>query len=299
MKTYFIRHTNSLRIDDATREKLWADRRIAIHFPDNSNGRMGPRDNSSLDPNDYPKKGRKQMRTLCELAKTGGYVCAEHYGKSDCLLGYVKPGSKIDLVRGHWDGESGYGSRKAILKSLRLGRVRLLAPCDSAVILVGRPRQGTIAHWRRGEEEGFVRNIVDGRHVRPSLGTLHPYQQEIMCGEFLRSREVKAYGLPRLAHLLLPIGRNLRGIDICGITESGRTIFAQVTYHRLEHCDKKMKSLLAFRDGRRNDLILFCKASKPTTSKGVKIVPLQAVYEKFAATATGKRWVERVANPIR
>jgi hypothetical protein len=36
MKTYFIRHTEALDIDDATRQKLRDERRVAIHFPDDA-----------------------------------------------------------------------------------------------------------------------------------------------------------------------------------------------------------------------------------------------------------------------
>jgi hypothetical protein len=58
------------------------------------------------------------MRALATLADEGGYVCAEYYGQSECALGYVKPGSNIELVYGHWGSVNGHQGtrRKKLLK---------------------------------------------------------------------------------------------------------------------------------------------------------------------------------------
>src|SRR5215469_17693150 len=125
-------------------------------------------------------------------------------------------------------------------------------PSDFAVIFVGRPRQGTIMRWKRAGST--VENAVERKQPIPSLGDLSPDQQETMCSEFLRSGSTEKLGLSRLAHLLLPVGRTMKGIDICGITTSGHTLFAQVTYRGIEDCQEKIDKLLAYRDSGRNIL---------------------------------------------
>jgi hypothetical protein len=54
MKTYFARHTVDLDVDEATRARLWNERIVAIHFPEDRNNIIGPTDNESVDPDDYP-----------------------------------------------------------------------------------------------------------------------------------------------------------------------------------------------------------------------------------------------------
>jgi hypothetical protein len=294
MNTYYIRHTKGLDINDATRQGLWDERRIAIHFPNNKTGKLGKRDNASLDLADYPKDGQKPMRALAELAKNGGYVCAEYFQHSECILGYIRPDSKIELIRGTWGSKYGYDGREAILKSLQLERVKLVNPSDLAVIFSARPRQGTIMRWRRAGNT--VENAVEGRRAKFSLSLLSHDQQEIMCSEFLRSSSAVGLGLPKLAHLLLPVGRTMKDIDIWGITESGKMLFVQVTYLRLEDCDAKLQALLKYRGPDQNKLLLFCDSPEVSDKDGVKIVPLQRCYDAFVATPTGKVWIERATG---
>jgi hypothetical protein len=100
------------------------------------------------------------MKTLVTLSERGGYVRAEHYGHSDCMLGLIPPKSKITLLKGNWGIKYGRSGRTAILKTLRLTKVRLVKPLDYAVLAVGRPRQGTIMRWHLARNT--VQNLVDG-----------------------------------------------------------------------------------------------------------------------------------------
>ena len=290
MDTYFIRHTEALDVDDATRQKLWDDRRIGIHFPHDVNGELPKRgDNSSLDPNDY-SRGKSQMRILSELAKNGGYVCAEHFQHDECVVGRVRPGSPIELIHGMWGSLNGYEGRKAILKTLRLENVKLVRRSDSALILVGRPRQGTVMHWPSAGKT--IENAVMGRTVAPALDQLSHAQQEIMCSEFLRSPDAAKLGFPQLVHLILPVGRTMRGIDIYGMDTAGKRIFGQVTYLGIKDCGGKLEAPRQFSGDRGDALLLFCHCPKLLFSRGVKIVPLRMVYDLFVAKPTGKLWIE-------
>jgi hypothetical protein len=190
--TYFIRHTESLRIDEKTRRRIWNDRRIAIHFPSDRAGKMRGRDNTSVDPADYsPKKGKKQMKALAQLGSAGGYVCAEHHGHKRCMLGFVRPQSKIELIRGHWSIQSDYPGRVAILKTLKLAKVKLVHPTESAAFLAGRPRMGTISPWYSVGK--LIKAIVKGEKIRLSLDLLLPPPNKKRCA-------VSFYGPVKLGH---------------------------------------------------------------------------------------------------
>jgi hypothetical protein len=298
MDTYFIRHTESIDIDEKTRERIWKERRIAIHFPGKANGKLGRQDNVSSDPDDYsPKRGRKQMRALAELARTGGFVCAEHYGHKRCMLGLVKPKSKIELMRGHWGTRNGMPGKVAVLKTLKLHKIKMVHPTESAAFLAGRPRMGTISPWYSVGK--LIGSIVNREVIKPSLELLLPPQQEVMCGEFLRTIDSTRLNLPQMTQLLLPVGGTLRDVDIWGIDENGNEVIAQVTYRSPENCDKKIKALRKHRVSKGGKLILFCKCSKLENRDGVLIVPLRLVYEKFTSTPSGKLWLKHILGLVR
>lgn len=148
MNTYYIRHAESLDIDDATRRWLWNGRQVAIRFPRDRNGDLGPWDNESLDPNDYDANARVNIAALLELARQGGYVVAEYHGHDEYLVGRVEPGSEVELMRGRWGDDGPHPGRKAVLKTLRLHDVRVRSADDLADILQHRPRRGTLRRWR-------------------------------------------------------------------------------------------------------------------------------------------------------
>jgi hypothetical protein len=143
MHTYFARHTNHLLIDDTSRKRLWEECRIAVHYPENASGNLAKTDNASSRPEDYPpkSKARSVIGALKTLADEGGYVCAEHFGENQVQIGWVPPGSAIELIDGRWAPPE---DRTAVLKTIRLQKVRVLTPLESAVVLAGRPRMGTL-----------------------------------------------------------------------------------------------------------------------------------------------------------
>jgi len=301
METYFIRHTEQLDIDPKAKASLWESKTIAIHFPHyKSRKSLSGRDNSSLDPSDYRPSDAKAIRALTRLAKAGGYVCAVYAGHSECLLGYVPPGTKVDLMSTTWGDLYGYKGRKAILKTITLQKTRIMDRSDLAFVLVGCPRQGTIMRWPKAKDA--VQNAVEGKLTEPSLDRLSPDQQEILCSEFLRLPQYEKIGeVPssRLRHLLLPTGRTMKDVDICGITESGQTLFAQVTYRPLgdPEAKRKLKTLETYSGVGRNALVFFCDCPNFEKVGEVKIIPLQYAYDCFTSTALGQTWLDRAVMP--
>ncbi len=149
MDSYFVRHTDSMTIRDEDLSRLWADDRIAIHFPGE-----GEEDSRSLDPEDYLyERERRAIERLVELAEDGGYVWAETRIDQNVKVGMVRPGTEIELYSAIWTLPNdhryhGRGGSEAILKTVRLDRVREVAPYEATNLRDVRPRRGTIMRWR-------------------------------------------------------------------------------------------------------------------------------------------------------
>jgi len=291
MTTYFCRHTKALDIDDETRKRLWDERRIAIHFPHDKRGTLPEdKDNSSVAPEDYAGSGHRAMKALARLAAEGGYACAQHHGYEQVQVGRTDPGSKIELLHGRWGKVWGLEGRTAILKTLQLQKVKVVNPCDYAVILVGRPRQGTLMRWPNAGK--LIENLVEGKEGQVTLETLSPDQQEILCSEFLRSQDIRRFGLPCLAHLILPVGRTMKDVDILGLATDGKRIFAQVTFASFKQATWKMARLRKYKSAGGSHLILFCDIDSPTVIDDVTVFPIGTVFQAFTSTDSGRLWLE-------
>lgn len=155
MDTYFIRHTLTLNITDATREKLIVEDRIAIHYPEFRDGFHDDEDIRSLDPLAHDRKGGNILRRFLELGRNGGYVCAEYHGLPGFLVGVVEPGTEVELVDGRWRDRPG---RVAILKTLRLQQTRPVRWSTVAAI-AARPARGTLSKWPKAEN--LIVRLVD------------------------------------------------------------------------------------------------------------------------------------------
>lgn len=283
LPTYFSRHTEKLDVDGATRERLLKENLIAIHFPGRAaDDGLDPTDNESLDPQDYHRTKRSVIRTLGKLAEHGGYVCAQYHGYNRTRVGKVIPGTQIQLLHGFWSD----GKRPAVLKALQLTEVKEIAPSDSAAVLVARPQQGTLLRWHKAN--GAIEAMVEGRPMPRTLAALSPAQQEILCSEYLRSVDEDMTQLPRLRHLLLPVGRTMKDIDFAGISTNGQRVFAQVTYAGSGD-SKKMNRLRQYASG--GSLVYFCNCKTVRFDDGVVVYPLQRVFDEFTAMESGREWL--------
>src|SRR5215208_737652 len=156
MRTYFVRHTKRLLIEDENLRKLWDEDRIAIHSPADKSG-LKEEDSRSLDSQDYyGKQGRDRtaISRLVELARDGGYVWAESFVSEDktAKTGYVRPGTEIALRDARWklrgqDIRERQNGDPAVLKTVKLTKVRIVPRREQVGLRAGRPQQGTISYW--------------------------------------------------------------------------------------------------------------------------------------------------------
>ena len=176
MQSYFARHSPKLDVDDATRRRLWEERWVAIHYPEDRYDMIRERDSESLDPADYPPNVSQYVQLLIEIAGMGGYVLAEHYPHGDeYLVGRVDPGSQIEILRGRWGPERDRGSRppvpggrtgrEAVLKGLRLQDARVVSRDEIEGLWEKRPRQGTLHRWPSVGDA--IAQLVEGAERHP------------------------------------------------------------------------------------------------------------------------------------
>ncbi len=279
MNTYFIRHSASWEVDDLFRQRLWTERKIAIYY---ENVR-------SYDPNDYTvPSARRAVRAFRDLAQGGGYVCTTiaQYG---CLVAKVTKGTLIAFE----DIKLKDPSKTGIAKLLPLANAVEVPPGIADRLLIGQPQQGTICLWKVIGDR--VRQLAEtGKLSISQVSDLLPYEQEVMCSEFLRTEASEAANLPRLAHLSAPVGRTRKAIDVSGVTAGGRPILVQVTHHLMTSTEttQKAEALRASTRGLNANLILFCRADKPSEAGGIRFYPIQRVFEEMQKLSAWRSAIE-------
>jgi hypothetical protein len=296
MKSHYARHSSKLDISTSFKKRLYDEEKIFIHYPHypNRNPPLTPEtpDNASLNPAAYPIKDGHVVRRFINLAKSGGYVFADYGTGYVYKVGIIQPDSTVSPEHGEWGNKWQDDHRPATVKALQLTDVETLTPEEAILFKLGRPRQGTLCQWRAIRKRLAFR--LTGKPSDFNLSYLTPDQQEVMCGEFLRSDLATQHGLSRIATYLTPIGRTRADIDIYGLTAEGRKVIAQVTYRGVT--TGKIESLKQFKDNHDNSVIYFCNpGGKKTAPNHIKIFPLEKVYESFCQNSTqGQRWLKEI-----
>ena len=293
LKTYFVRHSSKLDLDNYTLGLLWDGDYVGIHYPHDIHGTFSKHDAKSTDPKDYEGTAKSCMNKFQEIAKNGGYIFAVYKHQSGGKIGYVEPNSKVELLHGVWGSKNGNEGREAILKVLKLMSPKNLSAQESISLKSVQPRQGTTCQWRKVGSR--VEALLNGK-IDSVVGSLTPDLQEVMCMEFLRTEAAKKYALPILKYTLSPVGRTLKDLDILGMTDGSDFISAQVTYHALGAADWKLKKLnnYATKD---NFTIYFCKCKEPTNIDGHIIFPLDLVFKEFCLESKlGAKWFKKVTS---
>jgi len=275
MESFFIRHTYGMGVVEEAIDYLWKNDKIAIHFPEveDSTPKEIP-DKTSISSDDYQDRAhREAISTFSYLNLHGGYIWAEYRNRNEVKVGKIVPNS-FKIFDTKWAaGEFPY-ERTAKLKTLQIDKesVRIVHMHEAMSLRAARPRQGTIKRWHTAQNRLMA--LVEGTSAEKSWGGLSPAEQETACSEYLRNPDVS--DCPVLKHLLLPVGRTLKDVDIFGYATDKKTIFAQVTYGTKEESATKIKDLKAYAspDSR---LIFFCDCDKPVFENGIMFIPWKQV----------------------
>jgi len=230
----FIRHKLGATKDDF--ERLWDNDIIAIHFY-----------NNGLDPDNYKDRtARNSLIRLIKYAKKGVLVVADY---SMLYPGRFKIGEITEdtmlKLEDFSNGEREY-------KTVKLEKVKIFDYKDYPLLKAVQPR-GTISRWPSVHK--YVNSIYYNKKLPLDVDFLHPSQLEVLCYEYLRNNiELNGY---KMEFLLLPIGRTLFDVDIVGINNIGKKIYAQVTHKKIntKHFAIKISKLANYKS--KNNLLVF------------------------------------------
>jgi hypothetical protein len=232
---------------------------------------------SSLDPKDYQSKSAKDALTrLNKYCRNGAIVCADYRNLNNgkMLIGILIPGTSpyVTTCGDHSD-----------YKVAKLMDVIEVPYIDYSVLLSVQPRRGgVLVKFGNNDLKNFILSLLNGKEAIPSLSLLSDSQLEVLCYEHLRS-------INEIDHLLLPIGRTLKDIDIIGINKNGEHAIAQVTYYgETNIVRKKEKAMCQYIQGRPNAraFLYSSKPSRPYTCEpGVTHYLIQDVFNSFGANS--------------
>lgn len=260
--TIFIRHKLSTMPEIL--ETLWREDLIAVHYIDDD----------STDPEHYRAKGEKTaanvLSRLHSCLQTGAIVAASYRELKPAMLkvGRIDPVESKIRARRFQDSNRG----ELTYKIVNLVRVKNINLSRYPVLTGIQPRGGTLTGWQSATK--ILESILNNEPLPMELASLHYAQLEVLCQEFLRETG-------QLKHLLTPIGRNMYEVDICGMTQDGTLLFAQVT-----HTDDpgqtadKAKRLAAFA-GRNRKLIYFGPASAQPHDTLLTFISIEDVFARM------------------
>lgn len=296
MACYYARHTKIAISEDAIAD-LRRRGRIAVHYPE-ATGRPLPDhpDSRSLNPGDYNGRAKATMRALVDLAREGGLVVAHYLGWGDgdaqqLIVGRVPPKSTIELEGHTWCQDSAYPGRQAWLKTLAYDRVGIVPATEQRRALAFMPRQSTLCVWHKIGDR--IERWISGAVAGGDLADLISDEQEVLCAEFLRDPSIA--GLPRLSSLLMPVGRTMRDVDIVGIADDGKLLYAQVKFDHKAHYAADLLRLYGHADAH---LVLFSAIEQNDLSGKVRQVRLGEVFERFCCTPRGAEWLKQVLTSV-
>lgn len=290
----YIRHSM-----DTTAEiyrKLIDEGIVAVHYTERLKEVV---DSTNLknheDPENFEGYARNVLRRLSRHCKNGVIVFADYSDpplksiQKTGSIGIIPEGQKYKVKRyyGHPNYPNGL-----IYKQVELCNYTKLSYADYAAFLAIHPRGGTLSQWKAEEPVKFTykRKLdlpIDSRSI--SLDVLFPAQQEVLCSEYLRT---KAPDEIRLKHLLLPVGRGMKTVDIDGVNERIH-LFAQVSYSDSKSdIKRKVQDLTGLAKGYGGSKDLVRVYFGPTSIKGlvhsidpdIQFVPLEEVFEVMKGT---------------
>lgn len=253
MDAVFVRH--KMKSKPEILNELWSKRLIAVHF----------RDERSTDPQNYGSAGKKALTKLWGYCESGAIVGADFREREihdkDMLVGEIEPGSKIEPKE--------FGNY--IYKVVQLKNCREISYLEYPLLEAIQPRQVTISNWPSAKK--YLESIFKNKKPPFEVQSLAPSQLEVICYEYLRMKGI-------LEVLLLPIGRNLKDVDIVGINSKGEKIFAQVTHtYNSKEILKKIGRLKHY-ESEGSHLIFFAPESQiQQNANNVKYISIEDVFE--------------------
>lgn len=269
---YFIRHTNVLEIDSSDILFMFEQGIVGIHY-----GSVYKNDPSELlNPNAYEGKDAvRSMEYLLNLAKVGGYIWSDYSSISKTLIGKVSPESEVFLKEFIPTMNKDYFEKgKLFMKCIRLSETKEIRVDQQLSMRTRRPVQGAFVRWHKSY--GKIKKIFEGDEEIKSWNDLTTDQQEILVYEYLKEVNNDEY---HIRHLLMPIGRTMKDVDIYGMNNLGKRIFVQVT--NLSEDQHKIDALRQY-----SSLLIYAGNVDNRVENGIKYINVHDIFNYFKSDST-------------
>jgi hypothetical protein len=244
-----------------TLQRMWDDRVVALDYE------AIP----SADPEKYNKSGKRSIKLLNDCAQHGALVGADyrHLYNDKILVGEIEENSKIQIKE-----YSGYKFYKVVY----MKNAKEVSYLDYPILLSLQPRGAAISRWPSAYK--ILDAVINDRPMPWEVFSLDLNQLEVICYEFLKEQKL-------IEHLLLPIGRTLRDIDIIGVNRNGCKVLAQVTFSRsTSEIWNKAERLISY--NKNGEILYFFCPDQVTDIKNPKIkyIAIESVFNFFGKDST-------------
>ena len=286
----FIRHKFST--SNSIIDELWDKKVIGVHYENIDS--FNSEDYKNL--KESTRKTLKSIFDLMELIQEKGALVAADYKnvtnkdekKNKALLvGIIEKGAEKKSL---WftDKESG---KEYCYKTMKMKETKEIYYEDYPILLSCKPRLTTMCQWHMMKNK--LPSIYSGKPLLEEVTSLMASELEVICYEYLRNE--------KLTCLLLPIGRTLDDVDIVGLNEQGRKIFAQVTFSdKNKVIMKKTNQLLNNRRSEKTDLYFFGPEIIKTTVNGlnekINFVSIETVFKTMKSKREAKEAIAIMLN---
>lgn len=247
------------QFDKETLTYLWENHLIAVQYCNIA----------STKTEDYSGEGRNALNKLWRYCKEGVLIGAfyRNFDSHKMMLGEIEKGSEIRIIE-----KNGYQN-----KTILLSKIKVICLSEFPLLSAIKPRQKATNFWPSANK--ILNALYTGVKLPHEVSSLAPGQLEVICYEYLRIQNI-------LGHLLLPIGRTMPEIDICGINQKSERVYAQVTHSKnREVINKKIEILKEFDLNAPSKKFFFGPQEYFTTDAIVSYQPIEEVFafmlEKF------------------
>ena len=250
--------------DAAEVAQLLTRRLIALDW-----GRKGP------DPAAYTGRAKTDVKLFHAMKTHGAAVIAAYKGatdkRSDRLVGWVKPGTKFERVKG--------------LLCLKLSKARIV---DSSISYLGNlaPRSCTVQTCHK-RSKGRLASFVLGTRTARSVWSLHHLDVEWLVTNFLYSQGLCAS--------VWSGGRSYENIDHAGHAPTGREVLAQTTVSE-GFVGKKARRLLELKSRSRDLLMFGPESARKECPSGIRYYSIERVFTTIDAKAEGRWLIDRMLS---
>lgn len=219
----------------------------------------------------YIQTYKSALKYIWNIGNYGGLVVAEYDNDFNCIVGMVNRNTKI---------ESFPGANNIYNITLQLTGVKKLNYADYPVLLAVRPPYSTICSPHTEFFKTVIPAIYNGKKISIKRYLMHDKMLEQLCLEYLRKFGVNG---EYLDYCTLLVGKNLKAVDIAGVSTSGRKIYAQVKTDAIN--SGAQKDFKAFVKNNSNGLnIIFSKGiGNATPDPSIVYIDVDNVFNCFRA----------------